>query len=145
MDMDIDVAFEPKGRERIQIFLVGWIWKICGFLSGLILNGPKFEMQIYKNALPGTEMILAERERQINQEGYTAEHDDRHEVGELGLAAISYIWNEWIPNSQILKMYWPWDPESWKPKDRIANLAKAGALIAAEIDRLKRIEAKKGE
>lgn len=34
---------------------------------------------------------------------------------------------------------WPWDASWWKPSpDPIANLVKAGALIAAEIDRLQR-------
>jgi hypothetical protein len=34
---------------------------------------------------------------------------------------------------------WPWEASWWKPSqtDRIKELAKAGALIAAEIDRLK--------
>lgn len=33
---------------------------------------------------------------------------------------------------------WPWDEMLWKPTpdDRIRELAKAGALIATEIDRL---------
>lgn len=32
---------------------------------------------------------------------------------------------------------WPWAPEAWKPDpDPVRNLVKAGALIAAEIDRL---------
>ena len=36
--------------------------------------------------------------------------------------------------------YWPWDMKWWKPSDEdpIRNLVKAGALIAAEIDRLQR-------
>ena len=34
---------------------------------------------------------------------------------------------------------WPWSPEGWKPSpDPVRNLVKAGALIAAEIDRLQR-------
>ena len=37
--------------------------------------------------------------------------------------------------------HWPW-LDGWKPTpdDRIRELAKAGALIAAEIDRLQRIQ-----
>lgn len=33
---------------------------------------------------------------------------------------------------------WPWAKEFWKPDstDRVKELAKAGALIAAEIDRI---------
>jgi hypothetical protein len=35
---------------------------------------------------------------------------------------------------------WPWDYDWWKPSDDpIRNLTKAGALIAAEIDRLNRL------
>ena len=37
---------------------------------------------------------------------------------------------------------WPWTDDTWKPTpdDRIRELAKAGALIAAEIDRLQRLQ-----
>lgn len=36
---------------------------------------------------------------------------------------------------------WPWEIESWQPSaDPIRNLEKAGALIAAEIDRLLRVQ-----
>jgi hypothetical protein len=41
----------------------------------------------------------------------------------------------------IMAELWPWDESWWKPGDRIRELAKAGALIAAEIDRLNRIAA----
>lgn len=35
---------------------------------------------------------------------------------------------------------WPWDYKWWKPSDDpIKNLVKAGALIAAEIDRLQKV------
>jgi hypothetical protein len=39
---------------------------------------------------------------------------------------------------------WPWDKGWWKPTpdNRIRELEKAGALIAAEIDRLQRMEGK---
>lgn len=87
----------------------------------------------------GSDLIAAERQRQIEKEGWSSDHDDQHKKGELALAALSYIWSEWIPNSQILSMYFPWSPEWWKPKDRISNLVRAGALIAAEIDRLQRL------
>ena len=40
-------------------------------------------------------------------------------------------------------MTWPFSPDSWKPTpgDRKRELAKAGALIAAELDRM--LEAEK--
>lgn len=34
-------------------------------------------------------------------------------------------------------LMWPWEPRWWKPSsDPIKNLVRAGALIAAEIDRI---------
>lgn len=38
-------------------------------------------------------------------------------------------------------MGWPFNRKEWKPSsDPIRNLVKAGALIAAEIDRLHRVK-----
>lgn len=82
----------------------------------------------------GVELIATERQRQIEVEGWTPEHDAQHKGGELALAAAVYA----VPNHLrgILMVLWPWAPEWYKPKDRIRDLVRAGALIAAEIDRL---------
>lgn len=94
----------------------------------------------------GIDYISAERERQVNEEGFTTENDMRYQDGELISAAVCYA----IPehhrvNSTISPFFrirvlptWPWDVKWWKPShgDRIRELSKAGALIAAEIDRL---------
>lgn len=88
----------------------------------------------------GIELIELERIRQVTQEGWSAEHDDRHGGGELADAALCYITAEDSEtfDEVILGMNWPWHTDWWKPSDRIRNLTKAGALIAAEIDRLQR-------
>jgi hypothetical protein len=95
----------------------------------------------------GVELIAAERARQISAEGWTPEHDDTHRLAQMTLAAASYAW---LAASQVRLggsclnpapkgMYWPWADEWWKPSaNPIRNLVKAGALIAAEIDRLQR-------
>jgi hypothetical protein len=91
----------------------------------------------------GIELIADERERQVSQEGWTPEHDNEHEECELTEAAVCYaltgrevaLQATVCPNPSG----WPWDMKSWKPSpDPIRNLVKAGALIAAEIDRLNR-------
>lgn len=76
--------------------------------------------------------LYRERRRQIREEGYTVEHDDQHAGGELTQAAVSYILGD-------LKR-WPWGHRTFKlvPDSRIRELEKAGALIVAEMDRLKR-------
>jgi hypothetical protein len=99
----------------------------------------------------GVGLIERERLRQIKKEGWRAEHDDEHDMRELALAALSYVDahanpdeyaedNGKLPGS---RNDWPWDEKWWKPsKDPVRNLVKAGALIAAEIDRLLRIQRK---
>lgn len=92
----------------------------------------------------GIELIAEERRRQIEVEGWTKASDSRYTNGELAAAAISYACPsdlrscKVIRNGNKLPLYWPWDEKWWKPTpdNRIKELSKAGALIAAEIDRL---------
>lgn len=85
--------------------------------------------------------VLAERERQQAEEGWTPEHDDEHCNGELAMAAVCYINETGTVNRNGGKPWgWPWDASWWKPNARRRNLVKAGALILAEIERLDRSE-----
>ncbi len=97
----------------------------------------------------GIEVIAAERKRQIEAGGWTPEHDDDHDMGQMPNAAAVYAMT---PHKRGMKIdgvgntiqsyLWPWDDAWFKPYGgRIRQLAKAGALIAAEIDRLKRVAA----
>lgn len=100
---------------------------------------------------PGVQAIRSERERQISEEGFTAEHDSRHSVSILMRAAACYA----TPASRratVMRLAdgtgdrgdryrevpvdWPWHPDDWKPTTPRRDLVKAGALIAAAIDRL---------
>lgn len=85
----------------------------------------------------GIELIADERKRQIEEEGWTAEHDAKHTNDELSLAAVCYATPAAVRYNPYCR-FWPWDKESWKPSpdNRIRELVKAGALISAEIDRL---------
>ena len=110
----------------------------------------------------GAELIADERKRQIEKEHWSEGHDDEHTDESLAYAAVCYA----HPRPRIVErkqtMYqdreagefrypyqievsvpdiWPWDGGYWNPKDRISNLVRAGALIAAEIDRLQRAKA----
>lgn len=101
----------------------------------------------------GIELIAAERQRHTDVEGWTPEHDDEHNDGELNHASTCYAIFAWwratdpdgtdvVPGEvpMELESTWPWDEAWWKPsEDPIRNLVKAGALIAAEIDRLQRV------
>lgn len=94
--------------------------------------------------MTGAELIAAERQRQVDVEGWTPEHDDEHTGRELARAAACYATNSrWgMDNPGVMPFNWPWEWDAWKPSaDEVRNLVRAGALIAAEIDRLRRRKA----
>lgn len=88
------------------------------------------------------EDIAAERQRQIETEGWSIEHDDSHSDGELARAAACYAYDDRKKYKAAAPVDWPWSQAWWKPKTKREDLVRAGALIAAEIDRLDRLEAK---
>jgi hypothetical protein len=111
--------------------------------------------------ITGVNVIATERKRQIESEGWSAKHDDLHDNSEMAWAAACYAAPEPI-KAEMQKPCgcrsvgecshqfnthwsdpWPWSKE-WDKRGksgRLRDLAKAGALIAAEIDRLLRSEA----
>lgn len=112
---------------------------------------------LYTRPAPGVPMtdasrdVLAERQRQITAEGWTPEHDDEHDKGELAVAAAIYALRYrgadpplWVTSgdrpdyaSRFLESVRRWV----KSGSTRTNLVKAGALILAEIERLDRAAA----
>lgn len=87
----------------------------------------------------GIELIAEERQRQVDREGYTLKHDDTHDQGEMAISAGCYALYGLVSNDNLEKL-WPFGSCEFKPKNRVADLVRAGALIAAEIDRLQRLK-----
>jgi hypothetical protein len=95
--------------------------------------------------MTGIELIAAERQRQIDVEGWTPEHDDMHDEGQLTGAAECYAARAADQLAGIKSgltdppLQWTFEDSWWKPSpDPERNLVKAGALIAAELDKLRR-------
>ena len=98
----------------------------------------------------GIELIAEERQRQIDVEGYTAQHDSQHPGSEFAYAIIAYA--EAVKNSLNCKelgitnenhiaickrsagSIFPWG--NFKTTSDIRDLIKVGALAAALIDKL---------
>lgn len=100
----------------------------------------------------GHELITMERARQIESEGYTADLDDQLKIGDLANFAVCYALDpKGGDASNMIQNLNPF-PGSLKlscnentadnVRGRIKDLTKAGALIAAEIDKLLRMEGK---
>lgn len=116
-------------------------------------------------AAPGPILeVVAERQRQREEEGWDDAHDDAHEDESLAAAAACYALprdrteleeRTWrmpysrysddvvlVPMQTRVPVLWPhsWSAQYWKPKDRRRDLVRAAALILAELERLDRQE-----
>lgn len=89
--------------------------------------------------------IRNERWRQQEREGYSEDHDDRHDRGEIALAGAAYAIAaasaDFASLTPALKT-WPWHPSEFKPMGGRRDLVRACALILAEIERIDRAAAK---
>jgi len=120
-------------RAARQNWLTGGVAE-AAIRSALLAARPAVDVE------DGVSLIAAERQRQIDVEGYDVGHDSVHSSDALIRAAVCYA----TPAHMRLALAgraplgWPWGVSHWKPTpdDRVRELVKAGALIAAEIDRL---------
>lgn len=89
---------------------------------------------------------LEERQRQISEECFTAEHDDQWKKSQLKTAAMCYLYHSehMRQQAEFIFTHWPhpWHIDWYKPsEDPKRNIIKAMALLSAEYDRLERAEA----
>jgi hypothetical protein len=86
----------------------------------------------------GIDLIAEERRRQIEVEGYDAEYDSHDSPHNLMAAAISYALYDTDPDEA--KKLWPWEAKYFKPKSRLRNYVRSGALMAAALDLIQNLE-----
>jgi hypothetical protein len=86
----------------------------------------------------GIELIAEERQEQIEKHGFTVQQDVKHyNNNELIKGALFCV------NTETFEWPYGWDlvfKRKISESDRINQLKKAGAFIAAEIDRLQAME-----
>lgn len=91
---------------------------------------------------PGVVSGLLERQRQITAEGFTHEHDDMYNDGQLLKAAACYLLKAAGLASLRFMFFWPWDRKWFKGDDKKRCIEKAFALIVADMDRRHRSESR---
>lgn len=103
-----------------------------------------------KDKLSGIGLIAKERQRQIDAEGYDAEHDKHHSYVEFAMASLTYLRlailaGDYLKGEMSLAVLkqkgmetWPWGEETLKPSGDVMRMIEKGcALGAAAIDRMK--------
>lgn len=88
--------------------------------------------------------VLAERNRQVEEEGCTPEFDDaKYTTPMLAQAAGCYcLFADSYPNAGEPPPLWPSAVHWWKPKDYRRDIVRAAALLVAEIERVDRAAAR---
>lgn len=132
---DDSSAITIWGKKDLRMLLIESILKLDQHYKQHSRNSIHFE-------------ILAERLRQIYEEGFDTSHDDEHDAGELSGAAAAYALHAadaLHPQSQgdafrngEIPDGWCWDENWFKPTTPRQSLIKAAALIVAEIEKLDR-------
>jgi hypothetical protein len=84
--------------------------------------------------MTGIELIATERERQVSVEGYGDEHDNDHEDGTLAEAGAHLAALRGYDHAPA----WSKHLKVKHSRNRVRELTIAGALVAAEIDRIQR-------
>ncbi|MDT8998379.1 hypothetical protein RQP53_03705 [Paucibacter sp. APW11] len=127
-------------------------YSLDGHAALRAINSREFYVNLARQALSTAEAekptqaaldVLAERQRQIDAEGWAPERDDAYTDDELAKAAAAYaMCSVTTDRGHLALSLWPWDHEWFKPSGSRRNLIKAGALILAEIERLDRAQLK---
>lgn len=157
----IVIGGDPQAGDIAEIEIYGKrigvrVEEVEHFLAG---SGQVFRSAIkrigkvlkFRKMKTGVELIAKERQRQIKQEGHTLKSDqDTNRSQELAAAAACYAMPPkdrkdaclFPADHNGMPKLWPWGSKWWKPtsENRIKELVKAGALIAAEIDRLNAVQ-----
>lgn len=140
--------FDNTGDDRWQF--VGWDWSqdyLLEATGGAVIGWLPFHAHPAPDALRGAVSdIAAERQRQIDVEGWSEGHDDERDDYQMARAAGCYAFHAGRVDDDDAGMFvnaavrhgWPWDRAWWRPKSRRADLVRSGALIVAEIERLDR-------
>lgn len=102
--------------------------------------------------MTGVELIEQERKEQVLKHGYTADEDDTRHNGALAMGGAAYALcaahkrGMNIGGADPAGDLWLFPIKTFKPSDDpLKTLAKAGAMIAAEMDKIIRERAKSAE
>lgn len=137
-------GFHPRIEENLAITL---IFTVVSIARQYVVRRLFEALHIRRPLSAFMQAVVAERFRQIEVEGWSAEHDEQHAPGELATAGAAYakaaelhLSSGVFPKKPRMFMpnWWPWSTNWWKPTDFRRDLVKACALIIAEGEKFDR-------
>lgn len=140
--------FSTEGKEDLYELISSALGRALGGLLSALEDHERMEVllgashAVISSAGEGIRLLAGERARQMGEEGFSVERDRELYTSELARASQSYVAAALYSQAtgNVLGLApdsWPWPASEFKPSsDPARNLVKAGALIAAELDRM---------
>jgi hypothetical protein len=126
---DLCATLKGPGRTGTNLLTVSEAEAVLGYTLQALSSGAR--------------AVLTERVRQVEEEGWTPEHDDEHDEGMLAQLGACYALHaagqkDWWIRHYLLGH----EQQSWfKPREMRRDFVRAAALLLAEIERLDRAAA----
>jgi AcrR family transcriptional regulator len=118
-------------------FKIACIFTLVSIVRGFVLRRFFEFIRVRRHLSPFMHAVIAECFRQVEQEGWTPDHDDKHARGELAAAGAAYLLHAGT-SSKTVPHEWPWTGDWWKPKDYRRNLVRGVALAIKEGEKFDR-------
>jgi hypothetical protein len=125
-----------------QNFGIIGVFTVASLIRGYWWRRVCEALHVRRPLSPIVRAALAERWRQIEQEGWSLDHDDGYQQRELGRAASCYLLHAGTESSTT-PHDWPWSADWWKPAGYHRDLVRAIALAIAEGERFDRMRQKR--
>lgn len=142
-------GLELKLHDNLAIIA---LFTVASLARGFLWRRLMERFHVRRKLSPFMQAVVAERYRQIEQEGWSLDHDDKHKVGDLCAAGACYAlqadtWEKFPATTKTMPptypSFWPWSHSWWKPVGFRRDLVKAAALILAEGERFDRLKTKR--
>lgn len=128
-------GYSPPLSTNLQI---GLIFTVVSIVRGFCLRRLFEFFHIRRRMSPFMLAAIAERFRQEDQEGWSTDHDNELDHGELARAGATYLLHAGTV-SETTPHEWPWTGQWWKPHGYRRDLVRGVALAIAEGDRFDRM------
>lgn len=119
-------------------FAFAGVMTVASLVRGFVLRRVFEALHIRRPLSAFMQAVIAERFRQIEQEGWSTDHDDRHARGELAQAGAAYLVHAGT-QSGTPPHDWPWSGDWWKPAGYRRDMVRGVALGIAEGERFDRL------
>jgi hypothetical protein len=137
-----------------QNFAFAVIMTFVSLARGFTMRRIFEALHIRRPLSPFMQAVVAERYRQIEQEGWSTSHDDDYARGQLARAGAAYLlgperstYTDYEADEVAVQLsgrtIFPWEQEWWKPKEYRRNLIRGCALAIAEGERFDRLKTKR--